>query len=291
MEREIKLRYARRRTAREAILAAGATPFHGRRLQEDALLDTDDEQLRRRRCILRVRTENGKSRLTFKGPVQPAIMKVREEVETWSVTARCCCASSTSSDCTSGSGTRSFARSSRSEDVIIAIDETPVGVFVEIEGGEEGITQMAAALGRRAVGLRRSTAIAGCSCRARQPRLDRPGHAVRIRAGMTRPPALVLTAGLGTRLRPLTHVRAKAAVPVNGEPLVRRVARWLAVVRHPRARLQPAPSPGVASRPASATAPHSAFASAIRGNRPFSGRQAARATRCRCSPTAVRTDF
>jgi len=42
------------------------------------------------------------------------------------------------------------------------------------------------------------------------------------------PPALVLTAGLGTRLRPLTHVRAKAAVPVNGEPLVRRVARWLA---------------------------------------------------------------
>lgn len=44
---------------------------------------------------------------------------------------------------------------------------------------------------------------------------------------MTAPPALVLTAGLGTRLRPLTHVRAKAAVPVNGEPLVRRVARWL----------------------------------------------------------------
>ena len=45
---------------------------------------------------------------------------------------------------------------------------------------------------------------------------------------MTRPPALVLTAGLGTRLRPLTDVRAKAAVPVNGEPLARRVARWLA---------------------------------------------------------------
>ena len=40
--------------------------------------------------------------------------------------------------------------------------------------------------------------------------------------------ALVLTAGLGTRLRPLTLVRAKGAVPVNGEPLARRVARWLA---------------------------------------------------------------
>ena len=42
------------------------------------------------------------------------------------------------------------------------------------------------------------------------------------------PRALVMTAGLGTRLRPLTQRRAKAAVPVNGVPLVRRVIRWLA---------------------------------------------------------------
>jgi NDP-sugar pyrophosphorylase family protein len=40
--------------------------------------------------------------------------------------------------------------------------------------------------------------------------------------------ALILAAGLGTRLRPLTHVRAKGAIPVNGEPLVRRIARRLA---------------------------------------------------------------
>lgn len=39
--------------------------------------------------------------------------------------------------------------------------------------------------------------------------------------------ALVLTAGLGTRLRPLTCLRAKAAVPVNGEPLVCRILTWL----------------------------------------------------------------
>ena len=42
------------------------------------------------------------------------------------------------------------------------------------------------------------------------------------------PRALVMTAGLGTRLRPLTEQRAKAAVPVNGVPLARRVIGWLA---------------------------------------------------------------
>jgi NDP-sugar pyrophosphorylase family protein len=39
--------------------------------------------------------------------------------------------------------------------------------------------------------------------------------------------ALVLTAGLGTRLRPLTDVRAKPAIPVAGTPLIRRIVTWL----------------------------------------------------------------
>ncbi len=40
--------------------------------------------------------------------------------------------------------------------------------------------------------------------------------------------ALVLAAGLGTRLRPLTLTCAKPAMPIGGEPLVRRILRWLA---------------------------------------------------------------
>jgi NDP-sugar pyrophosphorylase family protein len=41
-------------------------------------------------------------------------------------------------------------------------------------------------------------------------------------------PALVLTAGLATRLRPLSWVRAKAALPVGDRVIVQRILQWLA---------------------------------------------------------------
>ena len=53
-------------------------------------------------------------------------------------------------------------------------------------------------------------------------------------------PALVLTAGLATRLQPLSSVRAKAALPVAGTPLVTRILRWLHARRRPPRRAQPA---------------------------------------------------
>lgn len=41
------------------------------------------------------------------------------------------------------------------------------------------------------------------------------------------PPALVLTAGFGTRLAPLTDLRAKPAVPVAGKSFIFRLLQWL----------------------------------------------------------------
>ena len=148
VEREIKLSFESVEVAREAVLAAGATPLLGRRLQEDSLLDTEDESLRRRRCVLRIRIEHGKSRITFKGPVQPSIVKLRDEFET-----------------VVGDGAlllhifeelgfhvwfryEKYREEFSHEDVTVAVDETPVGVFVEIEGSEPGIVSMAEALGR-----------------------------------------------------------------------------------------------------------------------------------------------
>ncbi|MBA2302371.1 MAG: class IV adenylate cyclase [Acidobacteria bacterium] len=148
IEREIKLPYSSAEEARALVLATGATPMHGRRLQGDALLDTDDEQLRRRRCILRVRTENGKSRLTFKGPVQPSDMKVREEVETVVGDGEVLLRVLEELGLHIWFRYEKFREEFCHEDVIVAVDETPVGVYVEIEGSEQGITHMAEALGK-----------------------------------------------------------------------------------------------------------------------------------------------
>ncbi len=82
LEREIKLRFEHVAAARAAVAAAGARPRRARRLQQDALLDTEDGLLRASRSALRVRSEDGQTVLTFKGPVRPATMKLREEVET-----------------------------------------------------------------------------------------------------------------------------------------------------------------------------------------------------------------
>ena len=150
IEREIKLPFANPDEARAAILATGATPLHGRRLQEDCLLDDAAGSLRRRRCALRVRMEGGKSRITFKGPVQPSIMKVREEFETVVGDGELLVRILGELGYAVWFRYQKYREEFSREDVIVAVDETPLGTFVEIEGSEQGITSMAEALGRTA---------------------------------------------------------------------------------------------------------------------------------------------
>lgn len=148
VEREVKLTFDSAEAARAAVAAAGATPLRDRRLQEDCLLDTPDGRLRARGTALRLRMEAGKSRVTFKGPVQPGVMKVREELETLvgdgDVLLRIF----------QELGFRPWFRYQKYReefsllDVIVAIDETPMGAYVELEGSEAGIDEAATRLGR-----------------------------------------------------------------------------------------------------------------------------------------------
>ena len=148
LEREVKLRFDTPDEARAAVVAAGAIPLRPRRLQQDSLFDTDDESLRQKRSALRIRRDGPASVVTFKGPLQPGPMKVREEFETavadGDVLQRIF----------DRLGLRPWFRYEKyreefaADGVVIAVDETPVGTFVEIEGTSDGITQMAAAMGK-----------------------------------------------------------------------------------------------------------------------------------------------
>ena len=148
MEREVKLRFDSADLARTALLSVGAVPLRPRRLQSDTVFDTPSRTLATRAEVLRVRMEDGHHCVTFKSPIPDPTMKLREEIET-----------------SVGNGALAmtilerlgFVVSFRYEkyreeftllDTVAAVDETPVGTFVELEGTETGILSAAAALGR-----------------------------------------------------------------------------------------------------------------------------------------------
>jgi adenylate cyclase, class 2 len=148
LEREIKLRFDSAEVARAAVLAAGATPLRGRRFQEDCLLDTEDERLKQQRCVLRIRTEGNRSLLTFKGPVQPGPMKLREELETVVADGELLRRLFERLGMHVWFRYQKYREEFAREEVVVAVDETPVGIYVEVEGSEQGITAMALALGK-----------------------------------------------------------------------------------------------------------------------------------------------
>ncbi|MCH7748517.1 MAG: CYTH domain-containing protein [Acidobacteria bacterium] len=148
VEREIKLSYDSPAVARRAVVEAGATPLRARRLQNDYLLDRETAPLGDRQCTLRVRVDDDRAYVTFKGAPGPGRMKVRDELET-----------------TVGDGElllrlferlgfriwfryQKYREEFRCGDLVIAVDESPIGTFVELEGSEEDILAMATTLER-----------------------------------------------------------------------------------------------------------------------------------------------
>jgi adenylate cyclase class 2 len=148
IEREVKLRFTDAAQARAAISRLGATPLRDRRLQEDCLLDTADQTLRTRRSALRVRVEAGKSRVTFKGPIQAGPMKVREELETLVGDGEVLLQILAELGFRPWFRYQKFREEYALPEVVVALDETPIGTFVELEGSEAGIDEVARRLGR-----------------------------------------------------------------------------------------------------------------------------------------------
>lgn len=148
LEREVKLQFPSPDEARAAIMAAGASPLRPRRLQDDHLFDTGDHRLGSQRSALRLRSEDGRTVLTFKGPVQAGAMKMREEHETTVGDAAVIRHALGALGVHPWFRYQKYREEYQADGVVVAIDETPIGTFVEIEGSEAGILAMTRALGR-----------------------------------------------------------------------------------------------------------------------------------------------
>lgn len=174
LEREIKLRFDSADTARAAVLGLDATLVRARRLQSDIVLDTEDGRLSGVRSALRVRLEPDRSYLTFKGPPQPSVMKLREELETLVHDGVLLLAILERLGFRVAFRYEKFREEYEGHGVLFAIDETPVGTYVEIEGSDTGITQAATRLGRDesdyVVASYRTLYVQECQVRGVEPR-------------------------------------------------------------------------------------------------------------------------
>jgi adenylate cyclase class 2 len=134
-------------------MAAGASRLRPRRLQDDLLFDTLDGSLRRDGCVLRVRREPGSAVLTLKGPPQPGLVKTREEHETTVADGAVLITVLEALGLRPIFRYQKFREEFTAEGVIIAVDETPIGTFIEIEGREDAIVATAARLGSSPAGF------------------------------------------------------------------------------------------------------------------------------------------
>ena len=97
--------------------------------------------------MLRVRQEGDSAVLTFKGPLQAATMKVREELETAVRDGTLLLRRLERLGLRMWFRYQKYREEFEHHGVVVTIDETPIGTFVELEGDEQGIIQIAHALG------------------------------------------------------------------------------------------------------------------------------------------------
>jgi adenylate cyclase class 2 len=155
VEIEVKLLVRDLAEARQRINALEPVLLFPRQFEDNCLLDFPDGRIRSRSCMIRIRTAGENSKLTFKGPARPTgVFKVREEVETPIGD------SGTALEIMGKIGLQIWFRYQKyremyavrspgasREEAHISVDETPVGNYIEIEGSEQAIREIAGALG------------------------------------------------------------------------------------------------------------------------------------------------
>jgi adenylate cyclase class 2 len=148
-EVEIKLRLKSAEQGRRLLRRAGFRVVRRRVHEDNTVLDTPKGSLRKQGLLLRLRKAGRSATLTLKGPAAGGKYKSRHELET---------VLSDVAVCGSIFDSLGFKRVFRYEKYrteyqgadrrgVVALDETPVGVFLELEGDPGWIDQTANLLG------------------------------------------------------------------------------------------------------------------------------------------------
>ena len=148
VEHEIKLIFPTVDEARRAVASAGGALSTPRRLLDDQLFDTADAALRRSRTAMRVRRDGERGLVTWKGPVQSGLVKSREEIETEVDDPTVLQAVFEALGFRPVFRAQKFREEYALGGTTVVIDDTPMGVFVEIEGPPQHIATVAGLLGR-----------------------------------------------------------------------------------------------------------------------------------------------
>lgn len=111
------------------------------------IVDTPDRALYGRGCVLRVRDDDGRAFLTFKGAIEPGPLKVREELETAAGSAERLLAILAALGYAPVFRYEKYREELALAGALVAIDETPIGTFLEIEGEADAIHDCARRLG------------------------------------------------------------------------------------------------------------------------------------------------
>jgi predicted adenylyl cyclase CyaB len=148
MEIEVKIKIKDIEELKSRLLALGTILTKGRYQEDNTLYDFPSAGLYKRRCALRLRAENKKTFLTFKGPpLKSRKFKIRQEYETEvknrkqliKILKELGLVPTISYD-----KRRSVYKKKKLK---ICLDETSAGNFIELEGERHDIVQFARCLG------------------------------------------------------------------------------------------------------------------------------------------------
>jgi adenylate cyclase, class 2 len=148
-EIEIKLRAESTNWARRKLLAAGFRVSKKRVFESNTLYDSETSVLRNSSRLLRVRQMGKSYKLTFKGAPEPGKYKNREEIETGLEDGNAFAAILERLGYSPAFRYEKFRTEfqQRGSKGVATLDETPIGVYLELEGNPQWIDRIARKLG------------------------------------------------------------------------------------------------------------------------------------------------